>query len=103
MRIAVRFIVMIILLALQTTIIPFFQIKGIKPDLPLVYAFCLSLTKSENIGASMGLFVGILEDLMYGRFLGFNALSKFISCYLLGYGSHDIFKGPVVITMGSCS
>jgi rod shape-determining protein MreD len=100
LRIAARFIVMTILLVLQTTLIAFFQIKGVKPDLPLVYAFCLSLTKSENIGASMGFFVGVLEDVMYGRFLGFSALAKFLSCYILGYSSRDIFKGPVVTTIG---
>jgi rod shape-determining protein MreD len=100
LRIAVRSIIMAILLIFQTTLIPIFQIRGIKPDLPLVYAFCLSLTKGENIGASMGFCVGILEDIMYGRLLGFSALAKFISCYILGYSSRNIFKGPAVITIG---
>ncbi|MGI6486644.1 MAG: rod shape-determining protein MreD [Thermoanaerobacterales bacterium] len=99
MRIAARFIVVTLLIVLQSTVLPFLHIKGIMPDIPLVYAFCLSLIKNERIGASMGVFVGIIEDIMFGRFLGYNALVKFISCYGIGYCSRTIFKGPVMITM----
>lgn len=52
------------------------------------------------MGAIYGLTIGLVEDIVYGSFLGFNALIKFLTGYLIGYGTRDLFKGPVALTMG---
>lgn len=100
MRMMAYVFIMVILLVFQSTVMELFKIGGIKPDLPLVFALCCSLVKGENMGAFMGFVNGILEDIVYGRFLGFNALIKFLTGYIQGYFTRDIFKGPAIITMG---
>ena len=98
MRIVAYFVIMVLLLVFQSSVISFIPFSG-KPDLPLVFALCISLYKGENLGAFMGFLNGIFEDMIYGRFLGFNALVKFLTGYVAGYASRDIFKGPALMTM----
>lgn len=100
MRFVAYFLVMVLTLILQSTVVSIFQIGGAKFDLPLVLVICVALTKGEKFGATFGLIFGLLEDMMYGRLLGFYAIIKFAVGYLLGYFSKDIFKGPIIITMG---
>ncbi|WP_422444561.1 rod shape-determining protein MreD [Thermoanaerobacterium sp. DL9XJH110] len=100
MRVMSYALIVILLIILQSTVMAFFQIGGIRPDLPLVFILCVALVKGEYPGAFFGLVSGLLEDIIYGRFLGFNALVKFLTGYIAGYGSRDIYKGPAIITMG---
>lgn len=93
-------LIMVIFFVLQTTVISVFQITKVKPDLPLVFSMCLILIENEKTGSSMGLLNGILEDIFYGRLLGFNAMVKFLTNCILGYVSKNIYKGPMIITMG---
>ncbi|MDD4569368.1 MAG: rod shape-determining protein MreD [Tepidanaerobacteraceae bacterium] len=99
MRTVAYVFVIITLLLLQTTLLNFSQIYGVKPDLPLVFALCMAMIKGEKVGAVTGFFNGLLEDILFGRFLGLNTIVKCITTYVLGYGSRDIYKGPAVLTM----
>jgi len=99
LRMVAYVLIMVILMVFQSTVMELFKIGGIKPDLPLVFALCTALVKGENTGAFMGFVNGILEDIVFGRFLGFNALIKFITAYIQGYTTRNIFKGPAIITM----
>lgn len=99
MRFMAYILIMMALFILQSTVIAFLQIAGIKPDLPMVFALCISLYKGENIGSFMGFLNGFFEDIVYGRFLGFNALVKFFTNYVAGYATKNIFKGPALMTM----
>lgn len=100
MMILVYSLIMIILFVLQTTVVAVFQITRVNPDLPLIFSMCLILVENEKIGSGMGLLNGILEDIFYGRLLGFNAMVKFLTNSILGYVSKNIYKGPIIITMG---
>lgn len=99
MRFLAYFLAMVLLFVFQTSVVSILPFNGIKPDLPLTFALCISLYKGENIGAFIGFLNGIFEDIVCGRFLGFNALVKFLTTYVEGYASRDIFKGPAIMTM----
>lgn len=99
MRMAAYVLIMCVLVVFQSTAMELLKIGGIKPDLPLVFALCTALAKGESMGAFMGFINGVLEDIIYGRFLGFAALIKFLTGYIQGYITRDIFKGPVILTM----
>lgn len=93
-------LIMVILFILQTTVVAVFQITKVKPDLPLIFSMCIIIVENEKIGSSMGLLNGVLEDVFYGRLLGFNSMVKFLTNSILGYVSKNIYKGPIIITMG---
>lgn len=100
MKTLIYIVIMVFLFIIQTTVISIFQITKINPDLPLIFSMCLVLIENESIGSGMGLLNGILEDIFYGRLLGFNAMVKFLTNYILGYCSRSIYRGPAIITMG---
>lgn len=100
LRVLAYFAIAVLLMAAQSTLGVLFQIGTIKPDFVLVLVLCVALIKGENAGAVYGLTIGLLEDIVYGSFLGFNALIKFLTGYVVGYGTRDLFKGPVALTMG---
>ncbi|MDI3480492.1 MAG: rod shape-determining protein MreD [Tepidanaerobacteraceae bacterium] len=99
MRMIAYVLIMCTTVVLQSTVMELFKIRWVKPDLPLVFALCTAMVKGENMGAFMGFINGILEDIVYGKMLGFAALIKFLSGYIQGYITRDIFKGPVFLTM----
>ena len=90
---------LVALLLVQTTLSNILWIFGVKPDLPLVFALCMAMVKGEKAGALTGFLNGFLEDILFGRFLGLNTLIKSVTAYIVGYGSRNIYKGPVIITM----
>ncbi len=87
------------LFLVQTTLSNFIWIFGLKPDLPLVFALCTAVVNGEKAGAAIGLLNGFLEDIFFGRFIGANTIAKTIAAYLVGYGSHNLYKGRTIITM----
>lgn len=100
MKTLIYIAIMVFLFIIQTTVISVFQVTDINPDLPLIFSLCLVLIENERIGSGLGLLNGMLEDIFYGRLLGFNAMVKFSTNCILGYFSKSIYRGPAIITMG---
>ncbi|GFN22603.1 rod shape-determining protein MreD [Thermanaeromonas sp. C210] len=73
-------------LILEATLMEFFKIAGVKPDLLLILLLFYALETGAGRGAVVGLLYGLMEDLYVGRLLGFNALIKMLLGYLLGWG-----------------
>lgn len=61
---------------IQTTLMDFFSIHGIKPDLVLVVVFLIGLKMGEMNGLLMGLIMGFMMDLFSGGIVGINLLTK---------------------------
>ena len=99
MRTVLLVLITVLLFLVQSTFVSLINVYGVKPDIPLVFILCVSLIKGEKKGAFVGFLNGLLEDILYGRFLGFNAITKSLSGYILGVGSRNIYKGPALITM----
>ena len=60
---------------------------------------CIAMFKGEKNRCFYRILNGLIEDMLYGRVLGFNALARLLTGYAIGFGK-NIFKGPVLITMG---
>lgn len=85
--------------AFQAVFAALFSHAFIKPDFPLIVVMCLSLLKGEIFGGVSGIINGIIDDAIYGGFMGLMALAKFITGYILGFFTRNVYKGPVIITM----
>ena len=99
MRTIASFFVLNALLLVQTALSNFISFYGVKPDLPLVFIICTAIAKGKKAGALTGALNGVVEDVLFGRFLGLNAIAKSITGYIIGYTSRDLYKGRVIITM----
>ncbi|MGD0153316.1 MAG: rod shape-determining protein MreD [Thermacetogeniaceae bacterium] len=92
--IALAFIVVLIL---QTTILPFLRIGGVMPDLLLVLVIFTALFYGSLAGGVVGFAVGLAQDLIGGPYLGLGALSIFLAGYLMGYLERRVNKDNLLV------
>jgi rod shape-determining protein MreD len=75
-RILLPLLIGILLLILQTTLLPFFPIHRIRPDILLIFTLYLGLSFPPLFGGILAFSMGYLMDLFSGNALGFYALSR---------------------------
>jgi len=81
---------------LQSTLFHFFKIGGVKPDLILVIVLLSAFFKGERLGAVLGFIYGILEDLIVGRYIGIQALTKMTAGYAVGVLGKKLFQDNLI-------
>jgi rod shape-determining protein MreD len=96
-----RFILLALLpllaIFLQSTLFASYSIKGVVPDMVLIFVIFYALLNGAEKGARYGLICGLLEDLYTGRFIGINALSKAATAYIIGKLQGRVFAENVVV------
>ena len=78
------FIVAFISFILQVTVFSKVNIFGANINIIIGLIICLSLILDSKSGAYTGLFIGLLEDLMFSNIIGIRALSYFLIGYIVG-------------------
>lgn len=106
MRYVVLALLPFIAIFLQSTFFAAYTIKGVVPDLVLVFIVFYALLNGAEKGGLYGLVCGLLEDLYAGRFIGMNSLSKGAAAYIIGKMQHRVFTenvavGVVSVVVGS--
>lgn len=101
----IRYFILILLffisLILQSTLFSHLTFAGTKPDLVLILTVFFALLNGPRAGALAGLTGGMLQDLMFGRYIGMNAFAKLIVGYLFGILERKIYKDNILIPMAS--
>jgi len=94
-----RFILLALLpllaIFLQSTLFASYSIKGVVPDMVLVFVIFYALLNGAEKGARYGLICGLLEDLYTGRFIGMNALSSLLNAclfFILAFAYFAVFN-----------
>ena len=100
----VPFLILLLLLAgtliLQTTVLDYVDVLGIKPDLIMLIVDLNGFLLGTREGAFLGYTAGILEDLFAGGYIGLNALSKMAAGYLAGMAGLRLFRENTLIATG---
>jgi rod shape-determining protein MreD len=78
-------IVTLLLLILQTTIIPFASIANIVPDILIIWIVYVAIKLGQIPATIIGFMIGIVIDLVSGHFIGLSALSKTVAGFFAGY------------------
>jgi rod shape-determining protein MreD len=73
------------LVLLQTTFIPFISVSGYLPDLFILYLVYIALHRGQIEATIYGFIIGLLQDIITIRFFGLAAFSKTISGFVVGY------------------
>ena len=82
-------IIVLILIALQLTIIPMASINGITPDIVVIYVIIFALRYGQIKGTFLGFTVGLFYDLFSGGLLGSAMFSKTLAGFVAGYFHKD--------------
>ncbi len=78
------FIIAFISFILQVTVFSKVNIFGANINIIIGLIICLSLILGSKSGAYTGLFIGLLEDLMFSNIIGIRALSYFLIGHIVG-------------------
>jgi rod shape-determining protein MreD len=78
-------LVIIGLLLLQTTFLPFATLGGYVPDLFILYLVAIALRRGQIEATIIGFIIGLLQDIITTQFFGLAALSKTIAGFVAGY------------------
>lgn len=84
-------------LILQSTIFQWLKIYGALPNTALILVVSFSIHIGKNKGAFIGFCIGILQDIIFGRTIGLNALIFMIIGYIIGSMDQKVFKENLLI------
>lgn len=92
-------------IVLQGTVLPFLEIRGVRPDLLLTILVGMGLAGGNPVGLVVGLCAGLLVDVVYGQAVGLHALIYM----LIGFGAGLFYKKqfmkhlmPLILTACAC-
>ena len=90
--------IVLVLLVLQTTFIPYLTVIGFLPDIFLPWLVYVALRRGQVEATVYGFGIGVLQDITATKFLGLAALSKTICSFVAGYFFNENTTGQ---TLGS--
>ncbi len=83
-RKAVTFLVILICFLIQSTILRFFQLGSIRPNLLLVVVASFGFIRGKKTGMWVGVVCGLLADIFWGDLLGFYTMIYVLIGYING-------------------
>lgn len=89
-----------VVLILQTTIMDYLSVYGVKPDLVMLLVIFNGFLLGPREGAFLGFAGGIIEDLFSGSYIGINALTKMVAGYLAGISGERLYKENSLVVSG---
>jgi rod shape-determining protein MreD len=82
---SLNIILLIILFALQFTVVPLISFGAISPNLPLIFVVYHSFRLKKTSALLLGFFVGILIDLINGGVVGASAFAMTVAAYVVTF------------------
>jgi rod shape-determining protein MreD len=98
-RVLICFAVILINLAAQTSLFPYIEINGIRPDSALILAVSYGILRGDAEGGVFGFFAGLLQDIFFGKFLGLNALLGMLTGFFCGKPFKDFYSENYLIPL----
>jgi rod shape-determining protein MreD len=84
---------------LQTTLLPYLAIRGVKPDLVLIILVFVAIRKGSMTGQLAGFASGLAEDFLSLSPLGFHAFLRICVGYFYGLTAGNIFVDPILMPL----
>lgn len=98
-KVAIHVIAIILLCTIQSTLLQYVKIFGVKPNLVLIYVVCVALLRGYTEGAIIGAFSGLFLDVLGGRSLGLYTLVGMYLGLAVGSINKRIFRENILIVI----
>lgn len=92
MKRVVLFLIGILLLVIDNSILPLFSIGGSWGSLLFTFALCYSIITGPWEAIWIGAYSGILQDIFFGRGFGINSILNMFICLIVAKVGETIFK-----------
>ena len=95
-------LISLIIYFIQKNIFSKITIAGVMPNLFIIYILFLGLYTNSKVSISVGIFIGIIIDSVYGKCIGISAIMFCIVAYLASYFDKNFSKDNkiTIILMG---
>jgi rod shape-determining protein MreD len=90
--------ILVPVVTIQLTVIPFISIQEIVPNLLLISIVYFSIANGQIFGTITGALYGLLYDLISGNLLGSNMLSLTVAGFIAGYFSGETRREKYLFT-----
>lgn len=98
-RVITYTICILLLTVLQTTLVDYISINGIKPNLLLVFVVSAAILRGNVEGAAIGFSTGLILDMLFGRVLGFFALLGFYLGIVIGSVNKRVYRENYLVAI----
>ena len=88
-------------IVLRDTVFNGLSVAGGKPDFVLILVVFFAIFRGSVQGGLMGVALGLLEDLLTGRFIGINAICKGLLGYLVGVSERNLYKNNFFVPIAA--
>jgi rod shape-determining protein MreD len=85
-------VLLLLNIVLSSTVLRHIAIFGVMPNIALLIVVSFSVLRSDVEGAIIGLLAGLLQDIMFGRVIGINALLFMAIGYICGKPFKDFYR-----------
>lgn len=85
-------IILIILLIIDNTLLPYYSIKGSFPSLLFIFAMAYSIIRGKEEAIFIGIVSGFLQDIFFFAGFGVNLFLNMLLCFLCAKIGESIFK-----------
>lgn len=90
-------LVSIILLIIDNSLIPYFNIMDSYPSLLFIFAVAYSIINGKEEGVFIGVISGLLQDVFFGNVFGINSLLNMIICVIAAIIGENIYKEKKIV------
>ncbi|MGI6778959.1 MAG: rod shape-determining protein MreD [Acetivibrionales bacterium] len=87
----------LLIMLLQSTILEYTEIYGVKPNLMIVFIICVAFLRGSTEGTIVGFFTGLLQDMLFGTLLGFYALLGMYLGLFVGMVNKKLYRENLFI------
>ncbi|MFA6309427.1 MAG: rod shape-determining protein MreD [Clostridia bacterium] len=96
-RILVYGICIFFIIIIQSTILDVVQIYGVKPNLMLVFIVSVALINGSVQGAAVGFILGLMQDIISGKIIGFYCLLGLYLGLIIGSVNKRLYRENLLI------
>lgn len=82
---------------LQSTVLDYIKVYGVKPNLLLVVTVSVALLHGSVKGASIGFLTGLIQDALSGKVMGFYSLLGLYLGLIIGFANRRLFKENLLV------
>jgi len=105
MRAIIVSLIVFINFILQSTLFGYIEFFGIRPNTALIIVVSVAILRSDIDGAITGFFAGLLQDIVFGRVIGLNALLYMCIGAVCGKPFKDFYREnyflPIFLAVGA--
>lgn len=101
-KIIILLLLSLIFFILDNVLMPFIGIRGVYPNLLLVFCILFSIQNGKWEGMWLGVFCGLMQDIYFTNVFGLNAVANMAVCLIAGEIGTKIFKERKLVPVTCC-